>query len=703
MTGVAAKDKLAASAASDSTPTAGASLEARFRETRFGWAVLAVVWLVSAVYLWVNLRNGLIPSDAGMLAEMADRVLHGQVPYRDFIENYTGGLTYFNALAFRLFGENFFSLRIPLFLFFLGWVPSVYFIARRFAGPVAAAGATLLSVAWSVPNYPEAMPSWYNLFFATWGVLALIRFIESEKKRWLWIAGLCAGLSFLVKISGLYFIAAALLFFVFYELNLSRTAPEAKRPALGYKFLASAALLLFASVVVGLILKRPTFGEAFYFILPNVSLVALLLRNLWRTPSGGNWLRLRRLFSTALPFLGAAFAPVAIFLAYYAKAGALGDWYSGVLRSNLHILWAAWNSPSLLFSVGLIPILLILWLAYSRECNRARWVPVFAFCSLAALLILAWRFSAVYWALGLPLPVLIPLLALALPLFLRRSAQIPQSNRLALFLLVATAIECGLDQFPFSIPIYFCYIAPLVILAVLALLSAFGKPNRVTVFALILFYFSYAVWLHSPAFFTTINLPADRPYTLAHVKLPGFGGIRGLPKQASEYEQLIPAVLAHAHGPFVYCTPDCPSVYFLSRKRNPTRTIYDFLDPDYFDPLGRTNRILQTLTVYHVHAAVLAPIEQANSGVVAPCLRAALDARFPNSATVGKFEVRWRTPGHKHRGSIIRAREISVHSAGTGVRSPGERARSGRPPAAGCQQPQGGAPGILEGHATNCR
>ena len=82
--------------------------------------------------------------------------------------------------------------------------------------PVAGA-VTLLAVAWSIPNYSAAMPSWYNLFFATFGLAALLRYIETQKRRWLLAAGLCGGISCLFKISGLYFVAGALLFLLFRE------------------------------------------------------------------------------------------------------------------------------------------------------------------------------------------------------------------------------------------------------------------------------------------------------------------------------------------------------------------------------------------------------------------------------------------------------------------------------------------------------
>ena len=152
------------------------------------------------------------------------------------------------------------------------------------------------------------MPSWYNLFFATWGVLALIRNLETERGRWLRIAGACAGFPFLVKIVALYFMAAVLVFFVFWEVTLSRR-PEAQsaRGAVLYRIFASDGLLLFLSGLTQLVAHRPIGTDLFYFVLPSACLVSMPLWKAWRAPAEGSWLRFRRLFSIALPFLGGAF------------------------------------------------------------------------------------------------------------------------------------------------------------------------------------------------------------------------------------------------------------------------------------------------------------------------------------------------------------------------------------------------------------
>lgn len=614
-----------------------------FHETRRGWLILAVVWLAGAVYLALYLRVGWVPHDAGLFGEAADRVLRGQVPYRDFTEVYTGGLTFLNALAFRLFGVNLFSLRLPLFLFFLGWVPSVYFIARRFATPIAAGAVTLLAVAWSVPNYSEAMPSWYNLFFAIWGVLALIRYMETERRRWLWIAGACAGLSFLVKIVALYFIAAALLFFVFREGSLSRHSENGSaRGAIPYRIFVSGGLLLFLAGLIGTVSQRPTATDFFCFVLPSACLVSLLIREVWRGPTQPSGLRFRRLFSMALPFLGGAFVPIAVFLAYYIKAGAIEAWLSGILASSIRIHWAAANPPPLLFILGLVPMALVLALAYSRKTAGRRWDWLLVAVALAALLALARVSPHVYLVFGLSPADLVPLLALVAVARLYRSESLSAEKRQLLFLLAAAAVVCALVQFPFAVPLYFCFVAPLVILMLVCLLSTIGRPDRAVLSALLVFYLAFAVWLRAPGAYPAQYSLLDRRISLAELNLPRGGGIYVPAKQAREYDEVVRLVRAHDRGGYIYATPDSPEVCFLSGLRNPTGAMYDFLDPDYLNPPARNNRILHTLALFRVHVVVLAPPDPGVSGVVSPALRAALDAHFPKSRQVGGFDVRWR-------------------------------------------------------------
>src|SRR5437867_12948255 len=223
---------------------------------RYRVIILTFVWVLSALYVLRFVDRGWIPYDEGGLAQMAERVLGGELPHRDFDEIYTGGLSFVYSAAFKLLGVKLTSIRIVLYLFFLAFVPALYAIALRFASPLIAGTVTLLGVVWSVPNYFAGLPSWYNLFFATFGTLALIRHIETDQFKWLFIAGLCGGLSFLVKQSGLYYIAAAFLFLGYREQVLTSTGARNSKLNFSFFILKGFIYLAFLGAVVALIHSR---------------------------------------------------------------------------------------------------------------------------------------------------------------------------------------------------------------------------------------------------------------------------------------------------------------------------------------------------------------------------------------------------------------------------------------------------------------
>ena len=168
------------------------------------WLLLAVV-VISTLLLTARLNVGFNPADDPVQTQVAEKVLHGQRPHVDFQYAYTGGLEYLHALALHLFGDRVLSLQLMLLVFFVAWVPAFWYIAYKLSSTATASLLTLLAVVWSVPVYPSPLGSWYGLYFATFGTAALFRYIETRRSRWVFLAGILGGLSFLAKISGLYF------------------------------------------------------------------------------------------------------------------------------------------------------------------------------------------------------------------------------------------------------------------------------------------------------------------------------------------------------------------------------------------------------------------------------------------------------------------------------------------------------------------
>src|ERR1017187_6772125 len=356
---------------------------------RWSLAVLLVVWAISLVWLATHLNRGWVPYDDGALAQSAERVLQGQLPHRDFDEIYTGGLTYLHAGAFRLFGIKLTSLRMALFAFFALWIPAIYFIASRFAKPSAAGLVTLLAMAWSVPNYAASMPSWYNLFFATFGLAALLRYLEARTRRWLFIAGLCGGFSFLVKSPGLYFIGASLLFFLFQEQSeaLDSTATSAT-PGKLYRTFLRVSVILFVAALAALIRRQAAFSVMYQFLLPGMTLGLVLLARESRNLATGDGARVRNLMRIAIPFLAGAVLPAVLFLIPYVAAHSVRSFYDGVFVLPLkRITMAAAAPPGLDALLDLIPLLAILIFAIYSKLRESLYVGSVVFAALIEMFV----------------------------------------------------------------------------------------------------------------------------------------------------------------------------------------------------------------------------------------------------------------------------------------------------------------------------
>ena len=252
--------------------------------------VLAALLCLSAIYLWQFAYDGWIPHDDGMLAQIAERVMAGEMPHRDFDDPDTGLLGYLHGLGFLTFGISLRSIRLVLFLFTLAWLPAMYVLARHFVAPLGAGLVTALAMTWTLPNYFAAVPSYYNLFLATFGMVALARHVDTDRRYWLGIAGAWGGLAFLIKSAGgFYFAAAALLFLVCRERETvshgtdhlpassapSRLRDQALTPLLLVKLLGA------ALTVIVLLKLSPRQGpmELLHFVLPGTLVALVICRN----------------------------------------------------------------------------------------------------------------------------------------------------------------------------------------------------------------------------------------------------------------------------------------------------------------------------------------------------------------------------------------------------------------------------------------
>jgi hypothetical protein len=154
--------------------------------------------------------------------------------------------------------------------------------------------------------------------------------------------------------------------------------------------------------------------------------------------------------------------------------------------------------------------------------------------------------------------------------------------------------------------------------------------------ALVGFYVLFAAFRVTPGYIYAMGhaYAADDLHT--RLFLPRARTLRVELQQARMYNRLIPLVNAVANGGALYAGPDCPEVNFLTGLPNPTRTIYEFLS----EPRATPEDILTMLAARHVTVVVINTSPDF-SGQMPSDLQDALRVRFPETTSVGPFEVRW--------------------------------------------------------------
>jgi hypothetical protein len=616
-------------------------------------AVLVAVLAIAGIYVGAHIGSGWVPADDGTLSQSALRVLQGQLPHRDFAEIYTGGLSMIHALAFRAFGVNLMSLRICAFLFFLAWIPAVYYVALRFTSALPAGLITLVAVAWSYPNYPAAMPSWYNLFFATFGAAAMLRYLEIRKARWLFVAGVCGGVSILIKVIGAYYIAGILLFLAFLEQSesskesseknseaSSQASPALEPLMLGwpYRVFSLIALLLFLATLVHVLGARLGTSELYQFVLPSAAIVLLILSGEQRVQVEASQ-RFRRIFQGLIPFLGGLAFPIVIYLLPYARSGMVARFLFGVTSSAI----ARSIDLGVIRPVGLeqimwvLPLVAILAAAMYWDKFQSKAVGAALGFAAVAIVVRATQSPETVSGIWCSVALLTPITVLlgALLVWSRRNEdpdrdENTQLQRQQIVLLISLAATCSLVQFPFAAPIYLSYAAPLTLLALVAVVSTgktkahFGNYALPTVLG---FYLLFGVVNLVPRYIYELTYKVGRMDTMQSRRAGGLK-IDG----AKFFDDLSSFLRNHSPNGLMFAGNDCPELYFLSGLRN---VISD-------DGGASPEEILKAVRSDNLNLVVINDSPYFPSSAMAPEVRAEVMKNFPHNTRFGSFEVFWK-------------------------------------------------------------
>jgi hypothetical protein len=615
----------------------------RLAAARHSIVLLATAWVGGAALLFNRLNQGWMHHDDGSMAHSAQRVLDGEFPHRDFADLYTGGLAFLDAGIFWLLGEDLVWLRLPVFLLFLLYIPCYYVLARRFVSPLGAFGATLFAIAWSVPAYPAPMPTWYVLYFAVFGAYGVMRYFEGGGKGWLLAAGVLGGLSISFKIVGIWYVMAVLLALAFARDKGPNTTTIRLPAPLRYRFVAGGMAIGTLALVVAVLREKLGAAALGGLVIPIAIVCTVLVLLSRRGAIGVGPQSLHALIGDASVFLAGVIAPLAVLVVPYAASGSIDALIDGVLiapQTRFEFAYRSMPGPATLVWAAPVVAYLVAR-AFIPEPRRRR-ADLTAGGTVAGVVVGLWVIDGpivaypVVWktaqALG---PFVVALGALAL---LRRDSSPERGpSRDMVVLVVLMAGLMSLIQFPFSAPLYFCYVAPLVFLAAVAALSHAGLVRgafpAVLLVVLVLFGFRF---IDHQSFWSLGEVYRPDP----HTKLlnAGRASVRAIPSEAAGYRRIVRLIRQHARGDFIYAGPDAPQVYFLADKRNPTRSVLDFLD---VSDSARGRRLVELLGARRVNVIVINhnPLQSArHPSVVIRRLR----HLYPRGERVGYFEVRWR-------------------------------------------------------------
>jgi hypothetical protein len=598
---------------------------------RWNSVIFLLVFLISAAYMAANLKRAWVPHDEGILAQAAERVLHGEIPHRDFNDPYTGGLAYLDAFAFRILSVNLLTLRYVLFFFFLLWVPTVFAIAREFCGLWAAATITIAAVVWSVPNYTAAMPSWFCLFFATFGSFAILKYIRNPRVELLIAAGLCGGFSVLMKTPGFFYVAGVLLFLAYLEQSLSRKSPLPAEPHYLYFTFFIFCLVVFVAMVAKLILTTGGVAEFFHFVFPSLA-ISIFLVNREGEPSGSSSAsRFKTLLSLVGPFILGVIIPLSVFFSIYWRNNSVHQLFLGLFVLHLHrLLEATLPAPNIILSLPTVLTVLLVF-QISRMRGAFRLLLETLTISLAVFLLLNSRSSsAADRIIFESMRNIIPVMTITAMIILYVRQKAPSKSEILdhqIMLLICVTALWSLVQFPFPSPIYFSYVAPLAMLGLAALLTTLSPPPRRILYSAAAISIIFAlIAFHKP----------DKQ--ISTLTTPRAGGLRVLSSSADQYNQLIPYVSELAGGRPILAGPDAPEIYFLTGLPNPTPIFFDF-----FHEANEYRSIMQSVLDRDgsIHVVVLKSNPEF-SRYHRDILRSLVVSRFSQSRKFESFEVFWR-------------------------------------------------------------
>jgi hypothetical protein len=283
---------------------------------RWALAFCTTLVITAAILIYFHDRFWWPPDD-GAYGYIAERILAGDVLNRDVQDIHMGHVNFLNALAFKLFGHQLVSLRLPLVA--AGMVQAcIIFMLFRPRGMMLAMTAAISLTALSFVQFLNPTAHWYSLFLII-SIIACLMGISRENSWRLFVVGLLLITLFLFRqLSGVIAGIGVMAFLLY----------EAPRGATGLNSVFARALMTIMFMgLAGYLLAKADLPAILLF---GVGPLLILALGCFKATVDNRYI------ARQLPALIAGGLVAALpLVAYHIHHGSLGTWYSDTIVSAL--------------------------------------------------------------------------------------------------------------------------------------------------------------------------------------------------------------------------------------------------------------------------------------------------------------------------------------------------------------------------------
>lgn len=164
-------------------------------------SLISILFIVLTCYYLPFMNRGLVTGDEGYSLHNAERILHGEVPYRDFFLQYPPGYFYLIAACFKLLGVSVLTGRLLTLVVCLGIFLTSLALLKSFG--IASHKAKVLALfciaAFGYPLINIPVVVWPTVLITELIMLQLMKLFQEKNLKATIFIGILIGLQFLIK------------------------------------------------------------------------------------------------------------------------------------------------------------------------------------------------------------------------------------------------------------------------------------------------------------------------------------------------------------------------------------------------------------------------------------------------------------------------------------------------------------------------